>query len=89
MQQYRHEGRIRPFACKQRLTAIAAILQCSKDPGPPKREGKSRYEASTGSTYRTKEETEGKKDVFVNVVVALLVISFVAPMVQFFAYTKR
>lgn len=39
-------------------------------------------------TYKTKEESDEKKDLSTIVVSLLLFISFVVPMVQFFAYTN-
>ena len=45
------------------------------------------YEASTDSTYKSEDETRNKKPVYVTIVGGLIVIAFVAPMVQFFYYT--
>lgn len=39
------------------------------------------------SNFQTREQTENKRDQFVFVVGGLLVIAFVVPMLQFFAYT--
>jgi len=62
---------------------IETVLKGDADPGPPKvNVGK----AARG--YKTKEETEEKKFNFSTAVVGLLVIAFVAPMLQYFAYTS-
>lgn len=60
---------------------IVAALEGKADPGPPVK-----YEKSKAKTYKTKEETNEKREVFSNVVIGLLVISFVVPMVQYFGY---
>lgn len=60
---------------------ISAVLEGKEDPGPP-----TRFEKNKAATYKTKEETNEKRDIFSNVVIGLLVISFVAPMVQYFGY---
>ena len=60
---------------------IAAVLEGKADPGPPKT-----FEGKKGANYRTKEETTNKREVFSNVVIGLLVISFVVPMLQYFGY---
>jgi len=60
---------------------IVAALEGKADPGPPVK-----YEKSREKTYKTKEETNEKREVFSNVVIGLLVISFVVPMVQYFGY---
>ncbi len=60
---------------------IVAALEGKADPGPPVK-----YEKSREKTYKTKEETNEKREIFSNVVIGLLVISFVVPMVQYFGY---
>ena len=60
---------------------IVAALEGKADPGPPKK-----FEKNKEKTYKTKAETDDKRDVFSNVVIGLLVISFVVPMVQYFGY---
>lgn len=60
---------------------IAAVLEGKADPGPPRT-----FEGKKGANYRTKEETTNKREVFSNVVIGLLVISFVVPMLQYFGY---
>ena len=60
---------------------IVAALEGKADPGPPVK-----YEKSKEKTYKTKEETNEKREIFSNVVIGLLVISFVVPMVQYFGY---
>ena len=60
---------------------IAAALEGKEDPGPP-----NKFIKDKSKTYKTKEETNEKREVFSNVVIGLLVISFVVPMVQYFGY---
>ena len=60
---------------------IATVLEGKEDPGPPQK-----YEANKGSTFKSREETNEKRDVFANVVIGLLVISFVVPMLQYAGY---
>jgi len=60
---------------------IAAVLEGKPDPGPP-----AKFEKDNSRTFKTKEETGAKREVFSNVVVGLLVISFVVPMLQYFGY---
>jgi len=63
------------------IDRIAAVLEGKEDPGPP-----TKYEKDTSRTFKTREETGAKREVFSNVVVGLLVISFVVPMLQYFGY---
>ena len=60
---------------------IVAALEGKEDPGPP-----TKFIKDKSKTYKTKEETNEKREVFSNVVIGLLVISFVVPMVQYFGY---
>lgn len=60
---------------------IAAVLEGKEDPGAPQK-----YEANKGSSFKSREETNEKRDVFANVVIGLLVISFVVPMLQYAGY---
>jgi uncharacterized membrane protein YgcG len=60
---------------------IVAALEGKADPGPPVK-----FEKNRDKTYKTKAETNEKREVFSNVVIGLLVISFVVPMVQYFGY---
>jgi len=60
---------------------IASVLEGKADPGPPEK-----YEAAKGGNFKTKAETNEKRDVFANVVIGLLVISFVVPMLQYAGY---
>ena len=60
---------------------IAAVLEGKDDPGHP-----AKFEAQKGSNFKTKSETSEKRDVFANVVIGLLVISFVVPMLQYAGY---
>ena len=55
-----------------------------KDPGAP-----SRKEDNRQRTYKTKEEVEKTKPVYVTVVAALLLIAFIVPMLQYFGYTRN
>lgn len=61
------------------VSRISAVLEGKDDPGPP-----SRFEKNKAATYKTKSETNEKREIFSNVVIGLLVISFVVPMVQYF-----
>ena len=63
------------------VNRIAAVLEGKEDPGPP-----TKFVANKEKTYKTKAETDEKREVFSNVVIGLLVISFVVPMVQYFGY---
>jgi len=67
------------------IKRISAKLTGDADPGPPIRGGDQRR----ARTYKTKGETAGKKTNYTVVVGALLVIAFVVPMLQFFAYTRE
>jgi len=60
---------------------IAAVLEGKADPGPP-----AKFEKDNSRTYKTRKETGEKREAFSNVVVGLLVISFVVPMLQYFGY---
>lgn len=60
---------------------ISAVLEGKADPGPPEK-----YQAAKGSNFKTRAETNEKRDVFANVVIGLLVISFVVPMLQYAGY---
>lgn len=60
---------------------ITAVLEGKEDPGPPEK-----FEAAKGSNFKTRKETSEKRDVFANVVIGLLVISFVVPMLQYAGY---
>ena len=48
---------------------------------------KTTYEASTDPTFKSEDETESKKNIYITIVAALVAIAFIAPMVQFFYYT--
>jgi uncharacterized membrane protein YgcG len=60
---------------------LASVLEGKPDPGAP-----AKYEGAKGSNFKTREETKEKRDVFANVVIGLLVISFVVPMLQYAGY---
>ncbi len=62
------------------IKRISAALTNEADPGPP-----IRVEKSNERTYKTKDETGGKKGNYTIIVGALLAISFIAPMLQYFA----
>mmetsp|Transcript_8073 Transcript_8073/g.26832 ORF Transcript_8073/g.26832 Transcript_8073/m.26832 type:complete len:282 (-) Transcript_8073:910-1755(-) len=70
-------------AVSSSVKRIEAKLKGETDPGPPVR-----FEAKKGSNFKTKEETSNKRDVFANVVIGLLVISFIVPMIQYFGYVS-
>ena len=63
---------------------MTKILSGSGDPGPPRVK-----ERKMQATYRKKEETKKERKKYVAVVLTLLVISVVAPMVQYFWYLRR
>lgn len=62
---------------------LDVVLRGGDDPGPPKSDA-----GKGGRSYKTKEETDAKKTNFSAAVIGLLVISVVAPMLQYFAYVK-
>jgi len=62
---------------------LDVVLRGGDDPGPPKGDA-----GKAGRSYKTKEETDAKKTNFSAAVIGLLVISVVAPMLQYFAYVK-
>ena len=59
---------------------VAAVLEGQRDPVLRRRRG------SQGEYFKTRAETNEKRDVFANVVIGLLVISFVVPMLQYAGY---
>jgi|EP00670_Eutreptiella_braarudii_P001234 uncharacterized membrane protein YgcG len=71
------------------ISRLDAVLSGKADPGPPKASllSKPKDKPEQVSNYKTKEETTEKKNVYVFVFGALVLISFVAPMAQFFSYT--
>ena len=48
---------------------------------------KQEYDTDTDSTFINADEVEGKKSIYVTLVAGLIVVAFVAPMLQFFYYT--
>ena len=48
---------------------------------------KQTYDADTDSNYKSPEEVGEKKNIYITIVAGLVVIAFVAPMLQFFYYT--
>ncbi|KAK4488304.1 hypothetical protein RD792_004060 [Penstemon davidsonii] len=69
------------FSAAKRLVAGVDGLP---DPGGPKSKDSKRE-----SNFKTKEETEEKRGQFTLVVGGLLVIAFVVPMAQYYAYVSR
>ncbi|KAH9322270.1 hypothetical protein KI387_016909 [Taxus chinensis] len=69
------------FSTAKRLVAAIDGLP---DPGGPKFEDKKRE-----SNFKTREETEEKRGQFITVVGGLLVIAFVVPMAQYYAYVSK
>eukprot|EP00898_Chlorokybus_atmophyticus_P001678 jgi/Chlat1/2510/Chrsp175S02374 len=63
---------------------IAAKLEGQADPGAP-----IKNDARPASNFKTKEETTEKRGQFSSVVIGLLVISFIVPMVQYYAYVAK
>jgi hypothetical protein len=48
---------------------------------------KTAYETDVESTYNSAEEVADKKNIYVTIVGGLVVVAFVAPMLQYFYYT--
>lgn len=48
---------------------------------------KQTYDTDVESTYQTADQVEGKKGIYTTIVTALVVIAFVAPIVQYLYYT--
>eukprot|EP00252_Welwitschia_mirabilis_P006232 TRINITY_DN1703_c0_g1_i1.p1 TRINITY_DN1703_c0_g1~~TRINITY_DN1703_c0_g1_i1.p1 ORF type:complete len:288 (+),score=56.52 TRINITY_DN1703_c0_g1_i1:146-1009(+) len=69
------------FSTAKRLIAAIDGLP---DPGGPQFQEKKRQ-----SNFKTREETESKRGQFTAVVVGLLVIAFVVPMAQYYAYISK
>lgn len=63
---------------------IVAAIDGLPDPGGPKVNENKRE-----SNFKTKEETDEKRGQFSLVVGGLLVIAFVVPMAQYYAYVSR
>lgn len=63
---------------------LVAAIDGLPDPGGPVVKENKRE-----SNFKTKEETEGKRGQFTLVVGGLLVIAFVVPMVQYYAYVSK
>lgn len=63
---------------------LAAAIDGLPDPGGPKFKDNKRE-----SNFKTKEETEEKRGQFTLVVGGLLVIAFVVPMAQYYAYVSK
>lgn len=63
---------------------LVAAIDGLPDPGGPKFNENKRE-----SNFKTKEETEEKRGQFTLVVGGLLVIAFVVPMAQYYAYVSR
>ncbi|CAI7794563.1 unnamed protein product [Closterium sp. NIES-53] len=57
--------------------------------GEPDIPGPKFNDAKRESNYKTREETDSKRDQFTTVVGGLLVIAFVVPMLQYYAYVKK
>ena len=47
----------------------------------------SRYESQTEGTFKSAEQVKDKKSIYTAIVGGLIVVAFVAPMVQFWFYT--
>lgn len=63
---------------------VVAALDGLEDYGGPRFQDNKRE-----SNFKTKQETESKRGQFTTVVGGLLVIAFVVPMVQYFAYVSK
>ena len=53
----------------------------------PAQELKTQYDEEYESVYSSAENTRDKKSVYTTIVVGLVVVAFVAPMIQFFYFT--
>lgn len=62
---------------------LIPVIAGEADPGPPKIDVK-----DVVQTYKTKKETSTDKKKYITVVVTVLVISFVAPLIQTFWYVR-
>ena len=71
-------------ALSSSLRRMQAKLAGQADPGAPTVEV-----AKSGSTFKSKKETEEKRGSYVTVVGGLLVIAFVVPMVQYYGYVNK
>ena len=47
----------------------------------------SRYESQTEGTFKSADQVKDKKGIYTAIVGGLIVVAFVAPMVQFWFYT--
>lgn len=63
---------------------LVAAIDGLPDPGGPKSKDNKRE-----SNFKTREETEEKRGQFSLVVGGLLVIAFVVPMAQYYAYVSK
>ncbi|KAK4532067.1 hypothetical protein CCYA_CCYA10G2924 [Cyanidiococcus yangmingshanensis] len=63
---------------------LEAVLSGKKDPGAP-----IVYKSEQSSSFKTREETESQRKKYIGAVVALLIISIVAPMAQYFWYQRK
>ena len=48
---------------------------------------KQEYDTDTESTFINADELSDKKSIYVTIVAGLVIVAFVAPMLQFFYYT--
>lgn len=62
---------------------LIPVLNGEEDPGPPSKEVN-----EVVQTYKTKAETKGDKSKYITVVVVVLIISFVAPLLQTYWYVR-
>ncbi|EFJ33934.1 hypothetical protein SELMODRAFT_83637, partial [Selaginella moellendorffii] len=62
---------------------LIATIDGLPDPGPKFQENKRK------SNFKTKKATKERRGQFTTVVVGLLVIAFVVPMLQYFAYVRK
>lgn len=65
-------------------TRLVAAIDGLPDPGGPMAKDNKRE-----SNFKTREETDEKRGQFTLVVGGLLVIAFVVPMAQYYAYVSR
>jgi uncharacterized membrane protein YgcG len=72
---------------------LDAVLSGKPDPGPPRmsiiKAKEAKAKADSAANYKDKTETDSKRGVYGVAVGGLLIISVVAPMVQYFSFTKK
>merc|ERR1712087_160007 len=84
-----------PTVVKRSGTALAATDEFATEDLRPSQieflkkraELKTQFEEETEGTYKSADEVSDKKSIYITIVVGLIVVAFVAPMIQFFYFT--